>query len=309
MPTWSAAALSGGAVVDLFSEVFAVQFLAAYNTAEDTTVGWCRETEVRDFKPVIRPEVGIVDELGRLPPGQTAKAVSLLAEGETYQLGRYAAMAAIDEMDLLNDNTDALLTVPTLLGQAARRIRPNLVYAIIHANEALRVDSTALFDAAGHGNYGTASSALAAGSLQTGVAAIGNQAMGGKDAIGLNLKARYLMVPPNLKGTAAAILRAMELASSPAENLILRTDSRMGTAGMIDPATDTRRTGTATNWHLSTAADQGAIEVAYLRGKRQPTVRGYALSNGRFGVGWDVHFDVGAKALDYRGLYFATGAS
>ena len=36
---------------------------------------------------------------------------------------------------------------------------------------------------------------------------------------------------------------------------------------------------------------------------RRPVVRPFTLSNGQWGIGWDVKLDIGAKALHFRGLY------
>jgi hypothetical protein len=57
--------------------------------------------------------------------------------------------------------------------------------------------------------------------------------------------------------------------------------------------------------------EEGAktIEVGYRRGTgRAPTIRSFVLDKGQWGLGWDINFDIGAKALDYRGMYFDPGA-
>ena len=37
-------------------------------------------------------------------------------------------------------------------------------------------------------------------------------------------------------------------------------------------------------------------------------MRSFVLDKGRWGIGWDVKMDVGAKALDFRALYKSDGA-
>jgi hypothetical protein len=45
------------------------------------------------------------------------------------------------------------------------------------------------------------------------------------------------------------------------------------------------------------------IEVAYVRATgRTPRVTPFTLTEGRFGMGWTVVLDVGAKAMDWKGL-------
>jgi len=51
------------------------------------------------------------------------------------------------------------------------------------------------------------------------------------------------------------------------------------------------------------------FQVGYLRGTgRVPAIRSFVLDKGQWGIGWDIKFDIGAKALDFRGMYFSVGA-
>jgi len=175
----------------------------------------------------------------------------------------------------------------------------------------------ALFQAADHVNYGTTTTALAAATLQTAVGSMGDQRQAGRP---LNVSPRFLIVPQQLWATASILLASTERSAAagthnPLKNLGIepRYDSRMGASGCIDPATGTAQTGSATNWLLAArAGENGAktIEVGYLRGTgRAPQIRPYTLTEGQWGLGWDINLDIAAKALDWRALYYATGAS
>ncbi len=66
--------------------------------------------------------------------------------------------------------------------------------------------------------------------------------------------------------------------------------------------------GAATKWYLS-AGGPRTIRVAYRRGtNRLPVLRSYSLDQGQWGMGWDINMDIGAAAMDYRGLHHSTGA-
>ena len=92
------------------------------------------------------------------------------------------------------------------------------------------------------------------------------------------------------------------------EGLAIRVDNSIGVAGVTDPTNDTARAGSATNWFLASRPNRTLI-VAYLAGSgRGPQIRPYTLSQGQWGVGWDIKMDIGAKALGYRGLFKSTGA-
>jgi hypothetical protein len=91
------------------------------------------------------------------------------------------------------------------------------------------------------------------------------------------------------------------------EGLTLVVDDRIGVSGVTDPTTNTARTGLDTNWFLS-AGGARTVRVAYRRGtNRQPQLRSFMLDRGQWGMGWDINMDIGAKALDYRGMHKSAG--
>lgn len=138
----------------------------------------------------------------------------------------------------------------------------------------------------------------------------------------LNLNPKFLIVPQALYWTADILInspqRIISSASggtrNPLQGLLgVIGDDRIGAAGVVDPRTGSVVTGLDTNWLLvCQPGDQGAktVMVGYLAGTgRAPKVRSFVLDRGQWGIGWDVSFDIGVKALDFRGMYFATGAS
>ena len=89
--------------------------------------------------------------------------------------------------------------------------------------------------------------------------------------------------------------------------LRVNSDDRIGVAGVTDPVTDTAQAGTATNWFLASSG-ANTIEVGYVSG-RNPVLRQSVLAQGKWGLNFDIKHDIGAKALDYRGLHKSTGAA
>jgi hypothetical protein len=84
----------------------------------------------------------------------------------------------------------------------------------------------------------------------------------------------------------------------------------LGATGVIDPNDDdVVREGSATNWLLAArSAAIPSIVVGGLDGKLSPSIRRGQLKNGQWGVRWDVVLDIGACAVDWRGVYWADGA-
>jgi hypothetical protein len=314
------AATSSGTLTAIFTTLFSAQLLAGYQDYPDTTVGWTSESDVPNFQSNERAQMGKMGNLTKHRRGGVADDMDTSDSKETYKVARYSGKFTIDEMDLVDDRFGALeQTSPVEMGLAAAALRPNLVYYHLLANAALGADSVALFDATTHANYATTASAMTAVYLQTAIAAMGKQRIRTRP---LNVTPRFLLVPQDLRFLAEILLTSAQRFNTTdignknpllGVGIEIRFDDRLGVAGVTDPSTGTAQAGTATNWFLAARPGEGGaktIEVGYLRGKgRAPSIRPYTLDKGQWGVGWDVVFDIGCKALDFRGLYKATGAA
>lgn len=313
------AAFSGGSLTNIFTSNVNAILLSTYLEAPDTTVGWVREQDLADFKTQERPRMTKGSNLEKLPRGSEASHYSRSDTAETYRIARYAKQFVVDEQDIIDDSLGALQDMPTEMGMAAARLRPDLVYAILFANAALGADNVALFDHSTHANTDT-SAALASATLKAGITAIQIQKEG---AVNLNLMVTHLIVPATLRfaarelvnssqiliargGTTDTTLERGNLNALQGEGLTIVSDPRLDN-GVTDPSTGTVYSGDANDWFLVAALGH-TIEVGYLRGTgRAPQVRPFQLDRGKWGIGWDVKMDIGAKALDYRPWYRGQG--
>ena len=314
------AATSSSALTSIFTTVFSAQLLAGYEDYPDTTLGWTSESDVPNFQSNERATMGKMGTLAKHRRGGVADDLDTSDSKETYKVARYSGKFTIDEMDLVDDRFGALeQTSPAEMGNSAAAIRPNLVYYLLLSNPTLNADSAAVFVAAGHANYATAASALAAATLQAGIAAMAKQRIRKRP---LNIRPRYLLVPQDLRFTAEVLLTSAERVVSSSEGtknpllgtgIEVRYDDRLGVAGVTDPSSGTAQAGTAINWFLAARPGEGGaktIEVGYLRGTgRAPSIRSYVLDKGQWGIGWDINLDIGGAVLDYRGLYMAVGTA
>jgi len=304
------AAVSGGSLSYIFTTSINARLIAGYNEAGDTS-DWCEVTDVANYLTQDRYQLDKMGALAKVPEGGTAEHAHLGDGREQYAIARYGKQLVLDEIAIINDNLDVFTKYPFQMGQAALRLRPDLVYSIILANAALS-DSVALFYATTHVNLLT--TALSAAALGASVSAMALQRQNG---VCLNLRASYLIVNPTLEWTAREIISSSELVLTGTTdnvrgsrnvmadlNLQLRVDGRLGAAGVTDPASGTAYTGSTTAWYLAAAPGANTIEVAYLAGTgRRPVLRSFMLDRGQWGLGWDIKHSVGAKALDWRGLH------
>lgn len=326
-------AVSGGALTYAMGTNVYARLLSGWDEIQDST-DWCAdEQDIPNFLQQEDITLNTSSRFEQLPRGGTASDASVTDQHETYKLARYAKKFTVDEQDFLSDRLSAVLQVVAEMGNAARRLRPDLVYSTLLANPTLVADSGALFNstaittAGGHANLGTG--ALSTTNFATGLLAMYSQRKG--DVV-LNIRPRYLIVPAALAFTGATILNGIALAKThgtkadpdyvpinPVSNQMLqmlqgqqielRVDDRIGATGVYDPSAKTTRTGSATNWFLS-AGGPRTIRVGTRRGTGGlPQMRQYVLDKGQWGVGWDINLDVCVVVADFPGLYKSTGAA
>jgi hypothetical protein len=322
-------AVSGSALSEIFTDSVGAQLLQGYTDQADSTVGWCSESDVSDFKKQERHATAKFGALKKLPRGGTAEHLDTESGKEEYKIARYAGQFVVDDQDIIDDRFGAILQLsPSDMGASAAQLRPNMVYYILLANQALDAggalfNSTAETSVNGHANLTT--DALDAAGLQAAIVSMGKKRIKKRP---LNIRGRFLLLPQDIRFTAQIILESAERVGTGApgtgggdgtfnplknEGIDIRFDDRLGVGGVVDPVTDTAKLGTATNWFLvARPGENGAktIEVGYLRGTgRAPQIRSGVLTQGRWGLYWDVNHDIGAKALDYRCMHKSTGAS
>lgn len=304
-------AFSGGSLSNIFTTNVNAVLLAGYMEHPDTTVGWTREGEVPNFKSNERPRMKTEAGLTKLPRGGTADDMEVSDTAESYKIARYSGKLAVDEQDIIDDDLSAFARVAADMAVKAARLRPDLVYAILLAN-GLLADGLALFaTGTGRGNLGS-SSALASGTLKTAISAM---MILQENGVNVAIEPTHLIVPPSLKWTAYELVNSTGIVVAGTagtvtergnfnalQNAVTPVAEARLENGVIDPDSGETYGGSATSWYLASVMAP-TVEVGYRRGTgKAPSVRSYPLTNGKFGIGWDVTLDIGAKALDWRGL-------
>lgn len=314
------AAISGGAVSNIFTtSAFAVMMMA-WEEVPDTTVGWVSEADVVNFLTHTEIDFQTDAQLKKHQRGGTAQHSNVSDSGQTFKLARYSKQFVVDEMDVIDDRFGALLSAPAEHGKAARRLRPQLVYSLLNQNATygggLLFNNTAITTAGGHANLGNA--ALDAAGMKAAVNLMALQyILQGKVRIPLNIVPETLIVPAALQWTAKELINsdtiiiagtAGAVTERGTKNVLanavkrLVVDDSIGALGTWDPSAEVVRTGSATNYYLASAPGR-TVEVSYRRGTgRAPQLRSFILDQGQWGIGWDVNYDIEAHVKDFRGL-------
>jgi hypothetical protein len=302
------AAFSGGTLANIWTTNVNARVLQGFEEEADSTASWTRQTDVADFKTNERLRLTKGSNLTKHARGGQADYAGRSDKVESYKIARYSKQFSIDEMDVIDDSFNALNDTPLEFGQAARRLRPDLVYSILLANGNMG-DSIALFEAVTHLNLLTGA-ALTGTTLAAAITKLGLQAENGTN---LNLNATHLIVPKTLEFLAKQIMNSAEVRETlgtngtmnPVQGAVdqLVSDSRLDN-GVTDPDSGTAYTGSTTDWYLA-STQRPTIEVAYLRGSGNApntttwTKRG---EDGEWLMGWSVKQDIGAKAIEHLTL-------
>lgn len=303
------AAVSGSTLTNIFTTSVNARLIQSYQESPDTS-RWVRETDVADFKTNDLISLGKTGSLVKLPRGGEARHAAISDDIESYKIARYANQFAVDEQDIIDDSLNALMEMPMEMGMAAARLRPDLVYSILLANAALN-DGIALF----HSSHNNATdTAFSSTSFKTAFTAMQKQT---QDGVNLNLNARYIISVPTLAWTIREYLQSPGIVIAGTAGSVTERGNANVLQGIVepviearlengvtDPSTGTAYSGAATKWFLAADAMAGrTIMVGYRAGTgRRPQVRSFTLSQGQWGIGWDINLDIGAKAMGYRGL-------
>jgi hypothetical protein len=291
----------------LLADVANKSLRADYEAAPQTFMDIVRIGSVPDFKTANRVQIGDAPSLK--PVGEHGEFTrGTIEEGrEQVQAASYGRVFGITRTSLVNDDLDAFSRVPAKFGRMARTLESDLVWYQILKNANMS-DSNALFSAA-HANY--------AGAGDIGITAISaaERAMllqTGLDASTLIAAApKFLIVPPSKKTQALQFVSTTLQASSIdnvnpfAGQLKVICEPRLETGITIGTLS---ATGSAYAWYLAADKNQvDIVELVYLEGQSGPVIESR--------VGFDIdgleikcRLDVGAKVIDWRGLYKSDGS-
>jgi hypothetical protein len=271
---------------------------AAYVEAPRTFDPITRTTTARDFKLMKRNQLGEAPQLQLVKEHGEIKAGSIGEAKEQYHLDTYAVRFAITRQALINDDLAAFSRLPLMFGRAARAKESEILWAQITGNPDMG-DGKDLFHA-DHFNLDAGGSVISVEAISGGRTAMRTQKGVDGETL-LNIVPRFLIVPAALETVADQFVSAALLASQ-ASNV-------NPFAGRLSVIAEPRLDGDSDiAWYLaaSIADGQDVLELAMLEGQDGPLVEqeiGFNID----GIQMKVRHDIGAKVIDWRGLYKNVG--
>jgi len=257
---------------------------------------WTRAGQAEDFREHRRVALSEAPNLSKVPEHGEYTQGALDDAGESISIDTYGRIVSISRQSLINDELGELARVPASMGQGAARTEADLAYGLLINNPSMR-DGVALFDAS-HGNVGTGA-ALSVDSLGEARKLMRLQ-RGLKGEATLNLSPTFLIVPAALETDAEQLLASIQPSKA--------ADAVPEWLRQLEVVVDSRLDeDSASAWYLAASPAQfDTIEVARLggNGAEVMTDEGFDTDTLRF----KVRLDVGAAALDWRGLVRNPGA-
>jgi hypothetical protein len=301
-------ALTTSDLPNILANVAHKSLFAGWDTAPETWSVWCGTDQAEDFKTHSLPRGSEASDLDEIPDHGEYQYGKMTDAKEEYQLATYGKLFAITRQTIINDDLGALTRIPASHGESASRKVGDVAYAVLTANAAMG-DGVALF-ASGHSNLVADGSGAAPGlaTIAAGVLAMGTQ----KDLQGLsrlNIRPEYLIAPKALEGGTEVFLTSFQYSDSDTiatDSSLAATRQNPYAGSYFTRVYDSRLDDNdAAAWFL--AARKGkTVVVFFLGGVQRPYTEqrsGWTVD----GTEFKVRVDVGAKAVDWTGLYMNDG--
>ena len=272
----------------------------SFASAPVTFRQWTQAVDFKDFKPRTEVRKGSfgsnfkkVQELGKteyVEKGET---------GTSWRIHSYGARFAFTRELLINDDLGLFTDDLKDMIEQVAVFQNKLVYDLLQrrgefANYVMD-DGKVIFDSS-HNNYNSDGTALATDSLAAARTAMMRQ----KDFDGRQLRIlpKFLLVPPELEVTALQILKST--ARIEANNAGVANPFK----GAFDLISDMELED-AKAWYM--AAVKKTIKVGYLQGTNRKPIVEEVNRSPIDGIEYQMVFDFGVTAEDFRGLYKNNG--
>lgn len=284
----------------------------AWAGAQETWNVWCGIGSVSDFKTYYDNALSEHDDLEEVPDSGEIKYGGFSEKSpETYKATSYAKKFRVTRVMIVNDDLGALTAMPARRAEAAARKVGDVVYAVLTANGNMG-DGYPIFSSTYHSNAASSGYHAAPGiaNIGEGIRAMGVQ----KDIAGkrrLNIRPEFFIAPKALEGVSEIFFKSDKFS----DNSTVATDSTFASS-RVNPYSGSYFTrvyeprlddSSAYAWYLMGPKGR-TVKVVFLNGQASPTMEmrqpGFTIE----GFEYLVAIDVGAYAMDYRGMYENDGA-
>lgn len=267
-----------------------------YKQASDTWKMFCTKGSLTNLEPAKRVDINDLPDFEQNPEGAELHNSILGDKGEQVQLISYGNTVSLTRRAILADDLGLFGRIARKIGYRAAMKAEALAYGVLTGNANMS-DGVALFHAS-HNNLAGSGGALSKATLAAAFAAIQKQT----DANGskLAITPKFVLVGPD-EAVEAEILTASTIDPS-STNTMGQTNffKNKGLVAISSPFIDTTNNGF---FLIADPSSCDTIEIDFLNGKETPTIEVIDNDGDILSRKWRYYFDIGAKALDFRGMY------
>ena len=270
--------------------------LAAYQAASSPLKSLARQRSLSNFKTATSIRLGEMGRLAELDESGEIKHVTRAENGETMQLGTYAAALNVSRKLMIDDDLGMLGDMTAAFGEAAAQTEADIMVDVLTSNLS---DGATVFHSS-RGNIAASGEALdsATASAAISAARLAMRGFTGLDGTTLiNVQPKFLLTGPQSETAAEQLLASIYPATADDVNVFANKLTLL-----IEPRI------TDTSWYIfSDPARLAALQYGYLSSAQGVQIqRAEAWST--LGMKFRAWLDFGAGWLDWRGAYLNEGA-
>lgn len=272
--------------------------VAGYQAAPSALKTVARKSTARDFRRKTKLQISEAPVLEKVNEGGEFKYGALHDAKESYAIATFGKIIAVSRQIIVNDDVGAFTDMSAKWGEAAADFEAQHLVDLLEAGSGAGpvMDDTKTLFHADHGNVSASGTVISVTSLAE--ARLKMRKQKGLAGRPINMRPRFLVVPPELELTAEQVLAAIQPTT---------TDDVNPFGGKLELLVETRLSS-ATRWYLvSDPATTEGLEYSYLQGEEGPqieTKQGFEID----GMAFKVRLDFGAAFLEHRGWFRNTGA-
>ncbi len=272
--------------------------LAAYQTASSPLKSLARQRSLSNFKTATSIRLGELGRLQELDESGEIRHVTRAENGETMQIGTYAAALNVSRKLMIDDDLGMLGDMTAAFGEAAAQTEADIMVDLLTSNPKLS-DGTAVFHT-DRGNIAASGEALSSG---TAAAAISTARLAMRGFTGLdgttliNVQPKFLLTGPENETAAEQLLASIYPATADDVNVFANKLTLL-----IEPRI------TDTSWYIfADPARLAALQYGYLSSAQGVQIQ-HAEAWSTLGMKFRAWLDFGAGWLDWRSAYLNEGA-
>ena len=271
----------------ILSNAINKRFKAGWDYAEDSWRKIADITSVSDYKQFSTYVLNSKGDYEEVANGGTIPTGELAETGYSNQLKRYGLMFSIDEMDIINDDLNAINQRAFQFGRKASLKLNKVFWTLFQADtDFFKTENSNVVASAG---------ALSADSLAKLVKAFRKQTDVNGDILGY--EPRILLVPAALEVEAQKLYDDAEIRDTTASKQYLTGNPWRG---KFTPVASAYLTSDDDYYLLADPTIAATMQVAFLNGQQAPVVESNPTNFDTFGISYRGKFSFGVAFMDTK---------